>query len=172
MSALRQPKTIIADALDRMDDDESAASFLRLAVAIYVATMLTLGALIANFTKKAATQAFSLAKTLAVLVVVFLLYRAMVQFASGIVTAAVNGVITQLTNSGEVSERVANAIGVVVACAVLYGLYRVAVWSIQPALDKLDLPDPSQTSVTDYISDPDDVPDGSMAEDILSDTDD
>jgi len=169
-----EPRKTLETALERVDTDGKDTTLLRLAAGMFTLTLAVFGAYTTHYVVRAAKQAYTLAKTLAVLVVVFGIYYGLSSIVTGAISAATNRIVAQLTQRGNLDERIANAIGVVVALTAIYAVYCVMKWSVAPVTKFLSVPDSEQTSVMEYITeqttstaDPN-PPEGSMAHDILN----
>jgi len=167
MNSVRNPSDAIAAALEQLDADDRDVTMFRLAIATYTIALSVLSAFVTHYVKRAAKQAFALARTLAVLVVVYALYYTLQTAVTGVFSRLSKRTTEELISRGNVNERVSKAIGLVIFGALVYGSYRVMRWSVSPITERLDFPDPEQTSVRDYLNDhpmnPDDSPDDSTS---------
>ena len=153
MKSVRNPRDAIASALEQLDADDRDITMFRLAIATYTIALSVLSAFVTHYVKRALKQSLALARTLAVLVVVYALYYTLSTALTNTFGRLSERIADALMSRGNVNERVSKAIGILVFAGLVYGTYRVMRWSVKPITERLDFPDPEQTSVREYLDD-------------------
>lgn len=161
------------------EPDEDISPFRR-AMGIYVLLLHLALEATYDYALRAVKQGFALGKTLVVLALVYGLYLGLSRIYYHAIEVAVGRIVHELTKRGDLDERLSTAVGYVVLLGIFAGLAALFVWAVYPFAKPVTerAPDPRQTSASEYLSDtaddgdnggrsPEDVPDGSMAEDLL-----
>jgi len=147
-----QPQNLHITLSQRLDDYTDHADSMhpaRLGVGLFTVTLAFFGVLTVRYTQRALRQAWTLTKTLAVLVFVYAVYQGMTTLVSVTISRTIESAVGKLVRRGTISERVGNVLTIALFIAALVAVMALVKWAVRPVTDSL--PDPSQTSFTEFV---------------------
>lgn len=126
---------------------------IQIAIATYGFVLFALTTTMGNLAVKAAKQAAALARTLATLALVYGTYWLVSEMVNRPLNAAIERIIDAATRRGDLSDRAQNVLAFAIWAAVGYALYRTVRWAVTSLLEATNTPNPSQTSVDEFLDD-------------------
>lgn len=146
----------LSDTASRLGIDDETLRPAQLAIAAYGFVLFALANEITKLGVKALKQAAALARTLAILALVYGTYYLVAEMVNRPLSIFINRLTEEIASRGDLSERAQNLVSLAITAAIAYATYRLVKWATIGIIESLGAPNPGQTSVDEFLDKTDD----------------